>query len=68
LSTQTLDSFSGHADHSELLHYFRGMSGSRKKVWLVHGEQERSEVLRDALKDVHKGEVTVGKLGTTVEF
>ncbi|NIP93214.1 MAG: MBL fold metallo-hydrolase [Akkermansiaceae bacterium] len=65
---ETLDSFSGHADHSELLDYFGAMTGERKKVWLVHGEQERSESMRDALREVHAGEVTVGKLGETVEF
>jgi metallo-beta-lactamase family protein len=65
---EELDSFSGHADHSELLDYFGAMTGERKKVWLVHGEQERSEVMRDALKEVHAGEVSVGTLGETVEF
>lgn len=65
---EELDSFSGHADHSELLDYFRGMTGAKKKVWLVHGEQERSAVFRAALAAVHDGEVSVGKLGETVEF
>ncbi len=65
---ETLDSFSGHADHSELLGYFGTMTGERSKTWLVHGEQKRSEIMRDALKKVHKGEISVGKLGETVEF
>lgn len=67
-SVETLDSFSGHADHSELLDYFNGMTGPRKKVWLVHGEQHRSEIMRDALAEVHNGEVSVGVLGQTVSF
>ena len=65
---ETLDSFSGHADHSELMDYFRAMTGKREKVWLVHGEQERSEIIRDALKKFHDGEVAVGRLGEVVEF
>jgi len=65
---EIMDSFSGHADHSELIDYFNAMTGSKKNVWLVHGEQSRSEVFCEALKDVHSGEVSVGVLGETVEF
>ena len=65
---EIMDSFSGHADHSELLDYFHKMSGSKAKTWLVHGEEDRSEILKDALLKEHDGEVTVGKLGETVEF
>lgn len=65
---EELDSFSGHADHSELLDYFKAMTGSREKVWLVHGEQERSELFSEALREVHDGEVEVGVLGKTVSF
>ena len=32
-----MDSFSRHADHSELIDYFHKIKGSKKKVWLVHG-------------------------------
>lgn len=66
---ETLDSFSGHADHSELLAYFGRMTGAREKVWLVHGEKERSEAFRDGLAAAHPDkEISVAKLGTTVEF
>ena len=67
-AVEELDSFSGHADHSELLDYFGAKTGSRGKVWLVHGEQERSETFRTALQEVHDGDVSVGVLGETVEF
>jgi metallo-beta-lactamase family protein len=63
-----LDSFSGHADHSELLDYFGRMTGSRKKVWLIHGETKRSEVLCEALREIHDGEVEMGVLGEEVVF
>lgn len=67
-NVEIMDSFSGHADHSELLDYFQGMTGPRKKVWLVHGEQEKSEALQAALKEVHDQPVEVAELGKIVEF
>jgi len=51
---ETMDSFSGHADHSELIDYFKAMSGS--------------EAMCDALKEVHDGEVSVAELGAEVTF
>lgn len=63
-----VDSFSGHADHSELLDYFEATTGPKSKVWLVHGEPSRSEALSEALREIHSGEVEVGELGKTVEF
>jgi len=65
---ESIDSFSGHADHSELIDYFKAITGKKSKVWLVHGEQSRSEIFQKALKEVHDGEVTVAELGKTVEF
>lgn len=67
-NVEIVDSFSGHADHSELIDYFNEISGSKSKVWLVHGEDERSQILCDALSEIHDGEVEVAELGKTVEF
>ena len=67
-NVEIMDSFSGHADHSELLDYFQAIKGPKKKIWLVHGESSRAEAMRDALEEVHDGEVTVAELGKTVEF
>ena len=63
-----MDSFSGHADHSELLDYFNATTGKKQKVWLVHGEPTRSDAMCEALKEIHKGEVSVAELGKEVEF
>ncbi len=63
---EIMDSFSGHADHSELLDYFQAMTGSREKVFLVHGEQSRSEIFCEALREIHDGDVEVGVLGKEV--
>lgn len=45
---EILDSFSGHAGHSELLDYFEKVQGPKKNIFLVHGEPEQSEGLRQA--------------------
>jgi len=67
-NVETMDSFSGHADHSELIDYFHRITGPKKKVWLVHGERKRSEVFCEALKKEHEGDVEIGVLGNTVVF
>jgi metallo-beta-lactamase family protein len=64
---EIIDSFSGHADHSELLDWFQRTTGPKKKVFLVHGEPEHSEALRVALTEIHHtGTVEVAQLGETV--
>jgi len=63
-----IDSFSGHADHSELLAYFARTSGPKQRVWLVHGEPANSATLREALQQGHPHPVTVALLGSEVEF
>jgi metallo-beta-lactamase family protein len=65
---ETVDSFSGHADHSELLDYFGRIGGSKERVWLVHGEAEAAATLREALAGIHHGSVEVGELGSEVAF
>jgi metallo-beta-lactamase family protein len=65
---EIMDSFSGHADHSELIDYFKAMTGPKKKVWLIHGEESRSKSFCEALREFHDGDVSVGVLGETVEF
>ncbi|MEM7145395.1 MAG: MBL fold metallo-hydrolase [Verrucomicrobiota bacterium] len=68
-TVEILDSFSGHADRSELLDYFDAMSGPREKVWLVHGERSQSESLCEALRERHEGgSVEVAEQGQEVEF
>jgi metallo-beta-lactamase family protein len=65
---QILDSFSGHADRSELLEYFDRMGGSKEKVFLVHGETSQSEALCDTLRERHSGSVEVAQWKSTVEL
>ena len=65
---EAVDSFSGHADHSELLDYFDRMTGPKHRVWLVHGEAVPGEALKQALAEKHGGRIEVAELGETVEF
>ena len=65
---EIIDSFSGHADHSELLDYFKKMSGPKSRVWLVHGEPDSALHLRDALVPLHDGSIEIAELGNEVEF
>ncbi|MCW1926154.1 MBL fold metallo-hydrolase [Luteolibacter arcticus] len=65
---EAIDSFSGHADHSELLDWFHRMTGPKKNVWLIHGEPERANSLRDALTSQHDGAIDVAVLGETVKI
>ena len=63
---EILDGFSGHADHSELLDWFRRITGPKKQVWLVHGEPERSAALHAAMVQEFPGqEITVAEMGMT---
>ncbi|MEZ5405306.1 MAG: MBL fold metallo-hydrolase RNA specificity domain-containing protein [Verrucomicrobiia bacterium] len=57
---ETLDSFSGHADRSELLDYLERMHGTKEKIWLVHGESEQSEPFsRELAQRYPKSQITV---------
>ena len=65
---EIVDSFSGHADHSELLDYFQRTTGPKTRVWLVHGETDSSANLREGLQALHDGSIEVAELGAEVEF
>jgi metallo-beta-lactamase family protein len=66
---EAMDSFSGHADRSELLDYFRSITGPLEQVWLVHGEPDQSGPLAEALRALDRaGQVTVARWKETVEF
>ena len=64
---EIVDSFSGHADHSELVDYFNRIDGTKSKTWLVHGEEESSQALRNALAETDN-DIAVAELGSEVEF
>jgi metallo-beta-lactamase family protein len=65
---EKLDSFSGHADEPELLQWFDQVQGNKEKVFLVHGEPERAQALREALMRHHGGEIHLAELGMSVQI
>jgi metallo-beta-lactamase family protein len=66
---EILDSFSGHADHDELLGWFDRVHGPKKNVFLVHGEPERSSALKAALDAKHvEGSVRIAVMNQAVEL
>lgn len=67
-NVEIMDSFSGHADHSELMDYFESVKGPKSKVWLVHGESERSDALCESLREIHDREIEVAVLGEETTF
>jgi metallo-beta-lactamase family protein len=46
---ESLDALSAHADAGELLDWIKPMTGSLKKVFLVHGEPDQSKALAEAI-------------------
>lgn len=64
---EAIDSFSGHADHSELMDYYAKITGPKTHTWLVHGEPESAKYLETALK-AEGFTVDVGELGKEVSF
>lgn len=62
----SLDSFSGHADHNELLDYFRRTGGGKSRVFLVHGEPEAAKALQKSLKAIHDAPIHIASLDETI--
>ncbi len=56
----SLDSFSGHADKTELRRYAGGVGGSIRKVAVIHGEEDQSLAFAEAMRALlPKAEVIV---------
>lgn len=64
-----LNAFSAHADKIELLEYIRNIK-DLKKIFIVHGEVDQSEALKDNIQEDLKftGEITVPELGQEFEI
>jgi metallo-beta-lactamase family protein len=64
-----LNSFSAHADQTELVSYILGIDSKRlKRIFLVHGEIEQSEKLAAKLKDNHVENIEIPEMGQKVEL
>ena len=61
--------FSAHADQADLLKMLTPTNGRfPRKVFLVHGEEDESEVLADKLRELGYPEVTLAERGMKVSF
>ena len=50
---QAIGGYSSHADQPTLIKWLRPMKHSLKKVFIVHGDPEQSEILRKSLKSLN---------------
>jgi len=64
LDVEIMDSFSAHADRDEILDFIKNQKKTVKKIFLVHGELDRQQALREFLeKKGFKDGVEIPKLG-----
>ena len=64
----SLDELSGHADQRELLQWIRPMTGSLRRVFLVHGEPEQSATLAKLLKSEYNLDAIVPAPGQSFDL
>ncbi len=64
-----VDAFSGHADRGDLSDYVRHISGSLRKITVIHGEADQSLAFAELLRHIRPtAEVIVPQPGQVVEF
>ncbi|MFH0987856.1 MAG: MBL fold metallo-hydrolase [Parcubacteria group bacterium] len=63
-----MNAFSGHADKVELLEYIKNIDGLQK-IFVVHGEKDATEIMKDNLARIIKfsGEVVTPEIGQSFE-
>jgi metallo-beta-lactamase family protein len=54
-----INALSGHADHNEILAYFRAMKTAPRRAFVVHGEPAPAQAVAAGLRDLGIPEVTV---------
>jgi len=64
----SLDELSGHADQSELLQWIKPLTGSLRKVFLVHGEPQQAETLARLLHNQYGLDVVCPTPGQSFEL
>jgi metallo-beta-lactamase family protein len=61
---EIMDSFSAHADQKEILEFISFQEKNRlKEIFLVHGEKDRQELLRNAMLDLGYRTITIPEYG-----
>jgi metallo-beta-lactamase family protein len=65
----SIDSFSGHADRTELARYVQALTGDIKKISVIHGEESQALAFADSLRQLKpKAEVVVPEYQQTVSI
>ena len=64
----TLGGFSAHAGQDQLLEWVRGFNSLRPKIYLVHGELEKAEILAERILDDFGCQVRIPRPGQTIEL
>ncbi|MFM2267868.1 MAG: hypothetical protein RL757_1309 [Bacteroidota bacterium] len=65
---EVMESFSAHADYSEILRFLEGKNQRLKQMWLVHGELESQQGFKTRLENAGFANVTIPKLGDIAEI
>ena len=63
-----IEGYSGHADQEWLLNFVYSFFSKPKQIFLVHGEEESQEILKQKLEEATKIPVTIPKLGEKYEL
>jgi metallo-beta-lactamase family protein len=63
LEIYDLEGFSGHADQKMLMKWIRNFKSKPKKIFLVHGEEDASQVLSNLIKEYFKIEAIIPSIG-----
>jgi metallo-beta-lactamase family protein len=63
-----IEGYSGHADQEWLMNFIYSFIDKPKHIFLVHGEPESQDVLRDKILEETKIPVTVPEFGETYQF
>jgi metallo-beta-lactamase family protein len=64
-----IEGFSGHGDYSEMIQYFTGCQDVKqiRKVFIVHGERQSQEAMKDHLYEAGFGGIMIPAKGEEVE-
>ena len=59
---KTIEGLSGHADQKELLNWMNALQNKPEKIFIVHGEPEAAEALKNKIKELYDMEAEVAAM------
>ena len=65
---KTINALSAHADHNEILGYFRALDAVPQRAFVVHGEPAPCQAIAGGLRELGVPEVTIPKPGDVAEL